>query len=40
MDERIDDSVLRWLGHIKRIENGLAAKRVYEGECVRNFPVG
>ena len=29
MDERIDESVLRWLGHVERIENDRIARMVY-----------
>ena len=32
-DERIDEGVLRWFGHVKRMENDWIAKRVYVGEC-------
>ena len=31
-DERIDESVLCWSGHIERMENNRIAKRVYMGE--------
>ena len=33
VDERIDESVLRWFGHVERMENGSIAKRVYVGVC-------
>ena len=29
--ERIDESVLRWFGHIERMENNRISKRVYIG---------
>ena len=32
-DEKIYEGVLRWLGHVERMENGRIAKRVYVGEC-------
>ena len=32
VDEKID-GVLRWFGHVERIENGRIAKRIYVGEC-------
>ena len=32
----IDESVLRWFGHIERMEKERIAKRVYVGECVGN----
>ena len=31
--KRIDEGVLRWLGHVERMENDRNAKRVYVGEC-------
>ena len=30
-DERIDESILRWFGHIERMEDDRIAKRVCEG---------
>ena len=33
LDERIDECVLWWLGHVERIERDRIAKRVYVGEC-------
>ena len=33
LDERIDEGVLRWLGHVERMEIDRTAKRVYVGEC-------
>ena len=30
--ERIDEGVLRWLGHVERMENDRIAKSVYVGE--------
>ena len=32
-DERIDEGVLRWFSHVKRMENNRIVKRVYAGEC-------
>ena len=32
VDERIDEVVLRWLGHVERRENDRIAKGVYVGE--------
>ena len=40
MDERIDESVLRWLGQIGRIGNNMTAKRVHVGDCVVSCLVG
>ena len=31
VNERIDESVLRWSGYIQRAKNSRIAKRVYEG---------
>ena len=33
MDERIDEGVLRWFGHVERMERDRIAKRVYVVEC-------
>ena len=33
VDERIDEGVLLWFGHVKRMENDKIAKRVYVGVC-------
>ena len=32
--ECIDESVLRWFGHIQRMGNDSITKRVYMGECM------
>ena len=32
LDERIGEGVLRWFGHVERIENDRIPKRVYVGE--------
>ena len=40
VDERIDEGVLRWFGHLKRMENDRVAKRVYVGECTGSRFVG
>ena len=40
MDEKIDEGVLRWFGHMERIENNRIAKRVYVGECTGSRSVG
>ena len=31
--ERIDEGVLRWFGHVERMERDRITKRVYVGEC-------
>ena len=40
VDERIDEGVLRWIGHVERMKNDRIAKRVYEGECAGSCSVG
>ena len=40
MDERIDEGILRWLGHVERMENDRIAKKVYVGECADSRSVG
>ena len=40
VDERIDESVLRWVGHIERLENDRISKRMYIGECVGSRSIG
>ena len=40
MDERINESVLRWFGHIERIGNNMIAKRAYVGKCMGRGSVG
>ena len=39
VDERIDEGVLWWFGHVERMENDRLAKRVYVGECVGSLSV-
>ena len=34
---RIDEGVLRWFGHVERMERDRIAKRVYVGECTGGF---
>ena len=38
VDERIDEGVLRWFGHVERMEND--AKRDYVGECAGSHSEG
>ena len=40
VDEKIDEGVLRWFGHVERMENDRIAKRVYVGECAGSRSVG
>ena len=39
-DERIDEGVLRWFGHVESMERDRIAKRVYVGECAGSRSVG
>ena len=34
VDERIDEGVLRWFGHVEKMESDRIAKRTYVGEEV------
>ena len=40
MDEKIDESVLRWFSHVERMENDRITKRVYVGESAGSRSVG
>ena len=40
LDERIDEGVLRWFGHVERMERDRIAERVYVGECAGSRSVG
>ena len=40
LDEKIDEGVLRWFGHVERIENDRIAKRVYVRECAGSCSLG
>ena len=40
VDEKIDEDVLLWFGHVERMENDSNAKKVYEGECAGSRSVG
>ena len=33
LDEKIDEGVLRWCGHVERMERDRIVKRIYLGEC-------
>ena len=37
VDESVDEGVLQWFGHVKRMEKERIAKRVYVGECAGMF---
>ena len=34
VDGKIDGNVLRWFGHVEKMENNRNAKRVYVGKCM------
>ena len=40
LDESIDESVLRWFGHVERMERDRIVKRAHEGECAGSRSVG
>ena len=40
VDEKIDEGVFRWSGHVKRMENVMISMTVYVGECVSSHSVG
>ena len=40
VDEKIDEGVLRWFGHVGRMNNDMIAKSVYVGECADSSSVG
>ena len=33
MDEKIDEGILRWFGHVEKMENDRIAKMINVGEC-------
>ena len=39
-DERIDEGILRWFGHVEKMERDRIAKRVYVKECAGSRSVG
>ena len=39
-DERIGEGILRWFGHVERMERHRIAKRVYGRECAGSRSVG
>ena len=39
-DERIDEGVLQWFGHVERMKKDRIAKRVYVGVCAGSCSVG
>ena len=39
LDEWLDKGVLRWFGHVERMEKDRITKRVYVGECAGSCSV-
>ena len=37
---KIDEGVLRWSGHVERMENDKITKRIYVGECAGSRSMG
>ena len=40
INEKIDEGVLRWFGHVERMENDRIFKRIYVEECVGSRSLG
>ena len=40
LDERIDEGVLRWFGHVESMESDRITKIVYLGKCAGSRSVG
>ena len=40
LNQRIDEGMLQWFGHVERMERERIAKRVYVGECAGSYSVG
>ena len=40
IDEKIDQDVLRWFGHVEGMENNRIAKRIYVGEFAGSRSAG
>ena len=40
LNERIDEGVLRWFGHVETMESYMIAKKVHVGECACSRSVG
>ena len=40
VNEKINENILRWFGHMERMNRSRLVKRMYNGECVGNRPVG
>ena len=39
-DEKIDEGVLRWFGHVERTENDRIVMKIYVWECAGSRSVG
>ena len=40
VDEKTDEGVLPWFGHVERMEKDRIGKRVYVGECAGSHSLG
>src|SRR5678816_1567325 len=40
VNERINESMLRWFDYVERMNDSRLVKRMYSGECVGNRPAG
>ena len=40
VDERIDEGVPQWFGHVERMENDRISKSLYMGECAGSLSAG
>lgn len=36
VNERTDESILKWFGHVERKDDSRLVKRMYCGECIGN----
>src|SRR5678815_4580476 len=40
VNEKINESTLRWFGHVERMDDSRFIKRMYSGKCAENRPDG
>ena len=40
VNEKIDESVLRWFGHVERMGNDRISKRIFVAECAGSCSMG
>ena len=40
INERINESMLRWFGHVERMDDSRMVKRMYKSECIGKRPPG